>query len=287
MIKTYKSFCRIIIIVALLSVMLLPYVFSIAIENVSEENAIDNSVIDSSIIDNNVNENTATKNEISTNTASENTIKGDNNVSNEGVNEFNTSTASTNYGSVLTTDEKLLSVATPKIGAYVSSVVMNDIVDGTAPWDLSSTNGNDANSSNRVVRTFDSIYYTLWASLSSISGEGFTEATLGVEVTLDKDITQARFSTDNMLWLEDGWKIEYYNSSNNIVLTQTAKGLVDANGKVATINNIATGSNSENPYRTQIVKQVLYGKYTLESKDNTNVIPRSNTIDDSYRYICK
>lgn len=269
--KTYKSFFKIIMVISLLSVILLPYVFSMATENVSGENSIYN----------NADENKLEKDEISTNTSSENTEKVDNNISNEVENDFNTVVPQT-----IKRENKMLSATTPQIGAYVSSVVMSDIVDGTAPWDLSSTDGNDANGSNRVVRTFDSIYYTLWASLSSISGEGFTEATLGLEVTLDKDITEARFSTDNMLWLADGWRIEYYNSSNNIVLKQTANGLVDANGKATTINNLATGSDSNSPYSTEIVKQVLYGNYTLESKDNTNVIPRPNTINNSYRYIC-
>ena len=238
--KINKSF-YIIIIIALLGIMLLPYVFSIAKESVSEEQSIYNEA----------DENEEAKSEESTNITSE-----------------------------------ILSATVPKVGAYVSSLAMSDIVDGTAPWDLSSTNGNDENGTNRVVRTFDSVYYTLWASLSSISGEGFTEATLGLEVTLDKDITEARFSTDNMLWLADGWRIEYYDSNDNIVLKQTANGLVNASGKSTTINDLATGSNSSNPYSTRIVKQVLYGNYILKSKDNTNVIPRANTINNSYRYIC-
>lgn len=59
------------------------------------------------------------------------------------------------------TEENVQTVAEPTSKCYVSSARIKEKVDGTEPFDSDDDAGDDSNAKNDIVRSFDSIYYTL------------------------------------------------------------------------------------------------------------------------------
>ena len=98
--------------------------------------------------------------------------------------------------------------------AYIRSLEVTSIVDGTEPWDAEDKDGLDTGENNRRVRTFDTIRYNLFYTTVKQDVDNTTKyesARVYFEFLLPVDKDQAIFSTDDMAWLRlDGvtWKYE-------------------------------------------------------------------------------
>lgn len=154
---------------------------------------------------------------------------------------------------------------------YVSSITVDKITDGVAPFDSDNEPGNDTGDSNLVIRSYDAIQYALtvnFAARSSVSTT--TNAEMGFEMTLSADVTEAVFDTGQMLWMGTDYTIEYLDEAGGVVLTQDADGKYhDANGAETTLNAIVSGSaQGPDSYTTTIVSQRLRGKISLSANDN-------------------
>ncbi|MDQ0360776.1 DUF7927 domain-containing protein [Breznakia pachnodae] len=94
--------------------------------------------------------------------------------------------------------------------AYVSSIEISEVRDGTPVWDTDDAPGNDSGSSNGIVRTFDTIGYLVDANIQIRSTSEYTSFTSGYgyfRVTLPVASDIAEFDLDNMKWIVDA-KVE-------------------------------------------------------------------------------
>lgn len=146
-------------------------------------------------------------------------------------------------------------------GFFVSALSIKNTKTGTTTyWDKDDTAGNDSSASNDIIRTFDTIEYTFDTSINNEEGNTGDKVTLWLEITLEKDMTEAMFDPDYFKDL-DGYTITYYDKDEKEVDVGT-NGLPDYSA-----NTNASGSNDDNPYRTEVVKQVLSGWMEV-SRDN-------------------
>ncbi len=138
-------------------------------------------------------------------------------------------------------------------GFYVSALSINSTLTGTTTyWDDNDNAGNDSSAANDIIRTFDTIAYTFDASINNGQGNIGDKVKLWLEITLDKDMTEAMFDPDYFKELDE-YTITYYGENGN----EVAKGTNGLPNYSANAN--ASGSDSETPYRTAVAKQVLSG----------------------------
>lgn len=188
---------------------------------------------------------------------------------------------------------------------FIERLVIQEIIDGFDPLDkpvLSEDStpkedapGNDSGYQNRIVRSYDSIQYTLGAN---IRGRNITttEKSINVyfELSLKKSATAARFDTSKMNWLGENYDIEYLDEHGKVIMIQTHKGELcrpetnpdgtvkrdehgfahgDENQKVS-MNGQLNGSKSDKEsYKVAhggVVEQKLTGYTTVT--DETNVL---------------
>ncbi|MCD8362163.1 MAG: Cna B-type domain-containing protein [Lachnospiraceae bacterium] len=136
--------------------------------------------------------------------------------------------------------------------SYISGLAVKSLVDGTAPFDDDDNVGNDSGESNRIVRTFDYLNYTLEYTTALIEpSETVDEAYLMVEFTLACDPSVAEFNSETLNWCVDQ-EITY----------------VYADG---------TSSTSWNSGKT-VTEQILGGKRYLSKSGDANAIPGTGTL---------
>ena len=88
----------------------------------------------------------------------------------------------------LTQPEQDIQTATePTSKCYVSSARIKEKIDGTEPFDSDDDAGNDSNAENDIVRSFDSIYYTLEYVTAINTDNPIDRTKLMIEVTLPVD----------------------------------------------------------------------------------------------------
>lgn len=103
-----------------------------------------------------------------------------------------------------------VSAAAPEF--EVTGVIVNEIVDGAAPFDGDNNPGNDANNNNRVVRTFDNVRYTMEVAMNMKKGasvRSLSSAVLGVELSIPCNEGEFGFATGDMGWLSPGYTVTY------------------------------------------------------------------------------
>lgn len=194
--------------------------------------------------------------------------------------------------------------------AYMQSASIQRIADGSAPWDAleaDDTNvedgegkeptggekdlpGNDSGNNNRIVRTFDSIVYTLqFVSASrAAAGSQMPEYVAVVEADLPMDITQARFDSttlSNVFVGDEDWRIEYKDESGDNLYIENKSGIYkcDGNGAITSekveINQIANGSDNsgKDAYRTAVVSQKLIAFRKITSVNDQVAVPSTQT----------
>ena len=99
---------------------------------------------------------------------------------------------------------------------YVSSAVVKDKIDGTTPFDSDNNPGNDSDSKNNIVRSFDTINYTLDYVTAIKGDEVINEAKLYVEFILPCSKEYAQFDMDTMKWMQDA-KLQTTSKGNQIL----------------------------------------------------------------------
>ncbi|NBI88498.1 hypothetical protein D3Z47_20875 [Lachnospiraceae bacterium] len=103
-------------------------------------------------------------------------------------------------GNILTGDE-----------AYVDSIEVSHIVDGIEPFDGDDAQGNDSNSSNLRVRTFDTVTYNFLVRMKSWdSSKTYDDARVKMEFVLPVPKNEAVFDETAMAWMDqtEGYKPE-------------------------------------------------------------------------------
>ncbi len=151
--------------------------------------------------------------------------------------------------SVLNSDEAAISSVqnTESDQCYVLAYEISKIIDGTAPFDADNAAGNDSGDENNVVRSFDTINYTLkyTTAIRDSSIYGVDEAYVKVRFVLPLSNREAVFDEATMNWCLNR-KITYYYSDG-------------------------TSSEAIDESKT-MVKQVLTGERYLANSDSGNTI---------------
>ena len=157
--------------------------------------------------------------------------------------------------SVLNSDEAAMATVqnTESDQCYVLAYEISKIIDGTAPFDADDTAGNDSGDENKVVRSFDTINYTLkyTTAIRDSSIYGVDEAYVKVRFVLPLSNREAVFDEATMNWCLNR-KITYYYSDG-------------------------TSSETIDESKTMI-KQVLTGERYLANSDSGNTIPGAGTL---------
>lgn len=96
----------------------------------------------------------------------------------------------------------------------IEQLCIKSMEDGTPKWDADNSAGNDSGPSNKIVRSFDYISYTL-EYLTKLKNKGKTikETDATVELTLNADPAEAKFDTSSLGWMTNR-KTKYYYSDN-------------------------------------------------------------------------
>ncbi|MEY8515461.1 SpaA isopeptide-forming pilin-related protein [Lachnospiraceae bacterium 29-84] len=87
--------------------------------------------------------------------------------------------------------------------AYVSEIRIKDIADGAAPFDADDGLGNDSNTENRRVRTFDTVTYHFLVDMKSWDNQkNYSEARVKLEFVLPLSEKEAVFDQSAMAWMD-------------------------------------------------------------------------------------
>lgn len=88
--------------------------------------------------------------------------------------------------------------------AYVTDFTVKGITDGSAPWDETDGPGNDRNSSNGIVRTFDTVQYKFSVTMATRDEHTMLkEACIELRFELPASKKQAEFDLAAMAWLDE------------------------------------------------------------------------------------
>ncbi|MCD8397586.1 MAG: Cna B-type domain-containing protein [Lachnospiraceae bacterium] len=117
------------------------------------------------------------------------------------------------------TDEGIMLLSAESEGdnkSYVSGLSATSIVDGTAPFDSDDEAGDDSSDSNRIVRSFDYVSYTLsYTTALSNEKESVDSGVLFVEFVLPCSPDVAIFNMDTMNWMVDPVLTYYFSDGTS------------------------------------------------------------------------
>ena len=136
---------------------------------------------------------------------------------------------------------------------YISAYEIDEAIDGTEPFDANDDRGNDSNRSNKIVRSFDSVNYTLkyTTALRDDSVQGVDSANVTVDFVLPCDPSVAAFNLDTMQWCLDRQVTYHYEDG--------------------------TESTTWDPDKP-VASQQLTGRRLLQNTDAGNTIPGTGTL---------
>lgn len=135
---------------------------------------------------------------------------------------------------------------------FVQNARIDSVKDGTAPFDKNNEIGNDTNSENNIVRSFDYINYNIEYTTGLIDiTQTVDSANVRIEAVLNKSVKEAEFNVETLNWCSDR-KITYFYEDGS---TSTS---YDKNRNV--------------------VKQVLTGYRRLENTSQVNNIPGTGSL---------
>lgn len=165
--------------------------------------------------------------------------------------------------------------------AYIKSLRVIDIADGTVPFDSDNNPGNDNAVNNLNVRTYDSVSYTLEyiTAIQDPDVAGFESGRVYVQFELDADVRQAEFATSSMAWLKDA-KVQYRVGETLYSTIEQARTASEGAGE-ATITQVLTGYRQLNKPDSSPV--ALPGTGTLSA--TVNVKSMQNGDEFAPRFI--
>lgn len=136
---------------------------------------------------------------------------------------------------------------------YISAYEIDEMLDGSAPFDEDTARGNDDSASNQIVRSFDSVNYTLkyTTAIRDETTTGVDSAYVYVDFYLPLDPKEATWNEDTMQWALDK-KITYVYED---------------------------GSQSETWDKTKdVAGQRFTGKRFLQNTEAGNTVPGTGTL---------
>lgn len=138
----------------------------------------------------------------------------------------------------------------------ISAFKIGEKRDGSVPFDRNNDQGNDLGPYNHIVRTFDSITYTLkyTTALKSSATQGVDSGNVMIDFNLPCDPRVARFNKDSMQWCLD------------MIITYTYSD--------------GTASTSWDKSKT-VTNQRVTGRRFLQNTSSQNVIPGTGTLSVS------
>ncbi len=110
---------------------------------------------------------------------------------------------------IMTLDSGLEQELLDTDAAYVKSLAVTKITDGTEPFDENDDRGNDSGSSNKIVRSYDSIRYTIDYTVQTYdTTHSYKNGYIWFEMKLPYSRDKAYFDTSVMNWMceEEGYK---------------------------------------------------------------------------------
>lgn len=119
---------------------------------------------------------------------------------------------------------------------YVSSLEVKEVMDGQAPFDENDNDGNDSNSHNLRVRSYDTVKYSVEYSIETYNGvDSYKNGYIWFEVDLPYKEEQVYFDTGVMNWMStaDGYQWQITKNQDGTQKLKCAKKLALA-GNTAT-----------------------------------------------------
>ena len=135
---------------------------------------------------------------------------------------------------------------------YVSGFKVREQTDGVGPFDADDEAGNDSSESNRIVRSFDSISYTLeYTTALTDTSRPADSAVLDATFTLPYSPKKAHFDDQTLNWMVDK-KLTYVYADGSISETWDKE--------------------------REVVSQVITGKRLLEGKSTDDRVPGAGQL---------
>lgn len=136
---------------------------------------------------------------------------------------------------------------------FVSAYAIDERIDGSAPFDKDDARGNDSSSDNGIVRSFDSLNYTLkyTTALRDENVEGVDSAYVMVDFVLPCDPSVAAFNMDTLQWCLNPETVYTYEDGT---------------------------TSTEWDMDKTVVSQRLTGQRWLRNTDAINAIPGTGTL---------
>lgn len=182
---------------------------------------------------------------------------------------------------------------------YVLAYDINKVIDGTAPFDSDDTAGNDSSNENGIVRSFDTINYTLkyTTAIKDAETQGIDSTNVMIDFLLPCSPVKAEFNTDTMTWLldkqviytyEDGSTSTSYDMSKNIVSQRlTGRRLLvnsEAENTVPGTGTLAIGVN----VNAAVTGDVISPEFTIwmegNSEDEKKTLTASTVVSAAPKY---
>lgn len=148
---------------------------------------------------------------------------------------------------VMSLEDESRAVDSSDINAcYIKAYEISNIVDGTAPFDADDAAGNDSSSGNGIVRSFDSVNYTLKYTTAIRDSElqGIDSANVMAEFVLPCSPIKAEFNVETMTWMLDKKIIYTYDDGSSSTTYDKNKNVVSQKltGRRLLVNNEAGNS---------------------------------------------
>lgn len=164
--------------------------------------------------------------------------------------------------------------------AYIKNIKLvtdrQAVLTGTAPWDDDDSAGNDNNSKNNIVRTFDTVSYTFQyeTALRDIEQNnnigGYAKGRVYFEFVLPLTKRQARFEIDEMPWLKSASEIHYeYISNTDVSINGTLTQCQILRGSfmlTATSSNAAAIGASVNELSVTVRSMIMLNGETIQPR---------------------
>lgn len=182
---------------------------------------------------------------------------------------------------------------------YVLAYDINKVIDGTAPFDSDDTAGNDSSNENGIVRSFDTINYTLkyTTAIKDAETQGIDSTNVMIDFLLPCSPVKAEFNTDTMTWLldkqvtytyEDGSTSTSYDTSKNVVSQRlTGRRLLvnsEAGNTVPGTGTLAIGVN----VNAAVTGDVISPEFTIwmegNSEDEKKTLTASTVVSAAPKY---
>lgn len=182
---------------------------------------------------------------------------------------------------------------------YVLAYDINKVIDGTAPFDSDDTAGNDSSNENGIVRSFDTINYTLkyTTAIKNAETQGIDSTNVMIDFLLPCSPVKAEFNTDTMTWLldkqvtytyEDGSTSTSYDTSKNVVSQRlTGRRLLvnsEAGNTVPGTGTLAIGVN----VNAAVTGDVISPEFTIwmegNSEDEKKTLTASTVVSAAPKY---